>query len=210
MMGKLDSIEAYPLEWPPAWKRNQTPKRASFHSKKATGWGTRQKTVAESRDFLLEELRRLGVTNSANVVISTNIRTRNDGLPYSNASEPDDSGVAVYFLKDDEQICMPCDTYDRVADNLYAVAKVIEAMRAIERHGSDMMNAAFTGFQALPENGSGTKWWEVLEVSRHASMQEIRKAHRLKSMEHHPDKGGDPEMFHAIQTAFQQANNAIN
>ena len=45
--------------------------------------------------------------------------------------------------------------------------------------------------------------YERLGLSRGASADEIKKAYRTLAREHHPDKGGDPEQFKAIQEAHE-------
>ena len=42
----------------------------------------------------------------------------------------------------------------------------------------------------------------VLDVSPSATDPEIKEAYRRKSMEHHPDKGGDPKIFNLIKQAY--------
>lgn len=39
-----------------------------------------------------------------------------------------------------------------------------------------------------PTGEAAPPWWEVLEVPRDASMDEIRQAYRLRMSEYHPDK----------------------
>lgn len=86
-----------------------------------------------------------------NAVVSTNVALRRDGLPLASAKRVDDPGVAVYFLYKGKQTCFACDRWDKVEDNIYAVAKTIDAMRGIARWGTgDMLDAAFNGFTALP------------------------------------------------------------
>ena len=47
-----------------------------------------------------------------------------------------------------------------------------------------------------------TDYYKILEVPRYASQEEIkRKYHHLAKI-HHPDAGGDSDMFVLIQTAF--------
>jgi DnaJ family protein A protein 2 len=45
--------------------------------------------------------------------------------------------------------------------------------------------------------------YEVLGVSKTADDTEIKKAYRRAALEHHPDKGGDPEKFREIQKAYE-------
>ena len=45
--------------------------------------------------------------------------------------------------------------------------------------------------------------YKRLGVARGASVDEIKKAYRALAREHHPDKGGDPEVFKAIQEAHE-------
>jgi len=43
--------------------------------------------------------------------------------------------------------------------------------------------------------------YQVLGVARNASGDEIKKAYRKKALEHHPEKGGNPEVFKEVQHA---------
>jgi len=96
--------------------------------------------------------------------------------------------------------CMAIDRYDRVADNLAAIAATLEAMRAIERHGgAEILDRAFTGFAALPQ--PETSWWVILGVAPNASCDEIEAAYRRLAMKHHPDRGGDPHEMARINAA---------
>ena len=45
--------------------------------------------------------------------------------------------------------------------------------------------------------------YQRLGLSRGASADEVKKAYRALAREHHPDKGGDPEMFKGIQEAHE-------
>lgn len=152
----------------------------------------------------MAELDRMGVPNW-NVVISANLKLREDGLPLSRQAEPNDPGVAVYFHRRDEpQKVMAIDIYDRVADNLAAVAATIDAMRAIERHGgAKVMERAFTGFTALSDR---PHWATVLGVSPKASSAEVNIAFRMLAAKHHPDRaGGNAQKMAEITEARDRA-----
>ena len=123
--------EAFPLYWPEGWKRTAYRRTSAF---KIAAFG-------KARDLLLAEIKRMGGTS---IVLSTNISLRNDGLPYAGQRNPDDPGVAVYFLYKKRQMSFACDAYRKVEENAYAIAKTIEALRGIERWGaSDMMERAY-------------------------------------------------------------------
>lgn len=205
MKNNLSSVDATPLDWPDPnrWPRTKNPVSSRFHSY-TSGGRKRNRTVAESRNFVMEELNRLG---AGNIVISTNLPLRkSDGLPYKNAAEPDDSGAAVYFMLDGNPRCIPCDKWDRVADNLYAIGKTIEAMRGIDRWGTpQIIAAAFSGFKALPEHAGGAKWWKVLGVEQDARGEKIKKAFREKVKQTHPDRGGSIEALTKVREAYRQA-----
>lgn len=45
-------------------------------------------------------------------------------------------------------------------------------------------------------------YYSTLGVSKNANEKEIRKAYKTKSMQHHPDRGGDEEEFKKINEAY--------
>lgn len=212
-------IQAYPLHWPAGWHRTEAYRRgrAKFgkgerHYYYSGGSGSYMRktdlSIADGVRRVLQELERMGVYRD-DVVISTNVRTRLDGLPYSNSAQPDDPGAAVYWRKKGQTRCMAIDRYDRVQDNLAAIAATLEAMRAIDRHGgAAILDRAFQGFTALPAPES---WWQVLGLSGpNASREEIERAYRRLAGAHHPDReGGDTEQMARINRARDQGLEAI-
>lgn len=187
--------EAYPLHWPQGWKRTANPQYARFDTK-----------FTDARNGIVEEIRRLG---GKDIVISTNIPYRKDGLPYANYKTPEDKGVAVYFnLKGKSQV-FACDKWKRIEDNMQAIRKTIEAIRGIERWGSsEMMSRAYMGFIALPEASNESAvpmWWEVLGVNRYASIAEIENAYRVAAKKTHPDTGGSHDEFVKVTKAREEA-----
>ena len=45
--------------------------------------------------------------------------------------------------------------------------------------------------------------YDVLDLDRNASQDDIKKAYRKLARLHHPDKGGDPEKFKKVQEAYE-------
>lgn len=46
--------------------------------------------------------------------------------------------------------------------------------------------------------------WETLGVPRDSDENTVKKAYRKLAMKHHPDKGGDPDQFKKIQSAYDR------
>lgn len=182
--------EAYPLQWPAGKPRKQFPERSRFV----------ERSIDAATRVLSEELRRLGASN---MVLSTNLRLRNDGFPRSNQAQPSDRGVAVYFSYKKQPMCFACDRWDRIQDNIYAIAMTIEALRGIERWGSgSMVEQAFTGFVALPAPRSANDPWGLLGIRPGATEAEIDAAYREKAKKAHPDApGGSVEAMQALNEA---------
>lgn len=189
---------AYPLQWPAGRKRTASHRRARANF---------STSFAVARDNLIAEVKRLG---GRNLVISTNVPLRQDGLPYASYRKIEDEGVAVYFTLDGEQMSFACDRWDRVEHNMHAIVKTIDALRGIARWGTgDMMKAAFTGFTALPSPTTQRTWREVLGVAPDADMALVRAAYRLLASRHHPDKGGSHDAMTELNAALAAAEKEL-
>lgn len=186
-------IEAYPLQWPVGYPRTKYPARSKF-----------RETFAYGIRSINRELKLLGAKD---VVISTNIPLRNDGLPYSSFKLPEDNGVAVYFTLFNNSCVFACDKWDKIEHNIKAILLTIEALRGIDRWGvSEMLKRSFTGFKALPASEASKAWWEVLNVSQYATEEEIKTAYRSLAKKYHPDINKiNPEYFNTIQKAYEDA-----
>lgn len=196
------TTEAYPLYWPEG--RPRTVQHRRENAKFSTSF-------ARARDDVIRQIEMMCGKYShqrkeANVVVSTNIALRRDGLPLAGQRIPDDPGVAVYFTYKKRQMCFACDRWKKIEDNMQAVAKTIEALRGVARWGTgDMMEAAFTGFTALPAPGGGRTWREVLGIQVGTPSRDmLDEIYRKLRSKHHPDHGGDAEMFHELQIAYEQ------
>lgn len=154
------------------------------------------------------------------IILSTNIPLKQDGFPYANYKPPIDKGVAVYFVYQKNDIVICCDKWDKIEDNLWAVAKTIESMRAIDRWGvSDFMKRSFTGFNALPPKQSDKpkkEWWVVFKYSQCPGRAAwdwagVEAQYKSLAKQFHPDvAGGSTELFQELNQAYQEAKKYYN
>ena len=206
-----EQIERYPLTWPLGWPRAHHRVRAPFskvNRDPATSYRTRNRlTVNQGLWQVRDELRRLGVRDQS-LIVSTNIRTRLDGFPVSGAAEPRDPGVAVYFKFKGKARVLACDKWNRVADNLAAIARHIEALRGQDRWGVGSLDQAFAGYTALPAN-TAANWRAVFGLGAAASWEQVSEAFRVQALVHHPDRGGSELAFKRLTEARAAAKREL-
>ena len=53
------------------------------------------------------------------------------------------------------------------------------------------------------EEADTSKFYDLLGCAKDSSDADIKKAFRKAAMQHHPDKGGDPEKFKEISKAYE-------
>jgi hypothetical protein len=196
--------ESYPLQWPIG--RNRTSEYTRKHGM------LNKMPSGRIRQLLFAELRKMSVTS---FVVSSNVAIRKDGLPYANQRQPDDPGVVLYFTRKGVDIAIACDTWTTTDANLRAIGLTIEAIRGMERWGTEeMVDRAFTGFKALPEAIitplPRQDWFDFLGVQPTANRQEIKRAYQNLAKAYHPDSGGSNNQFveltKAYNTGMEQAN----
>ena len=206
-----EKVQAFPLQWPAGRTRTGSRSRALFHVRKTRqgqgggSWTERDEIpVGKARDHVLAELDRLGARDP---VISSSVRVRLDGL-MSAGARPDggDPGVAVYFIHRKTRLCFACDRWDRVADNLWSIARTIEAIRGIERWGTgEMVAAALRGFRALPPPQK--PWRMVFGYGSETTplLADVEKRYREAAGSAHPDRGGDADRMSELNAARDDA-----
>lgn len=216
------NIASYPLTWPAGWKRfAEVQRREAPFGRARQIQGTnyvpaRKLTMNEAIERVLEELSRMGVERH-NIVMSTNVPARLDGMPKGGMPRPADPGAAVYWYDGGGKTAprvMAIDRYDRVEDNMAAIAATIQAMRAIERHGGALiLERAFSGFLALPAPATKT-WRDVLGLAGDVgsiTAEALRGAYRVAASAAHPDKvgTGNSERMAAVNVAYDQARQEL-
>lgn len=193
MQSAMTTNLRYPLHYPVGWTRTKQPKQTYKYKVSFT----------QARDELLHELELLSATN---IIISSNIPTRNDGLPYANwkGGEPKDTGVAIYFDLNRKPYALACDHWNRVRDNLREIGLYICAMRDLVNRPVGSLQQVFAGFQALPPSTPDT-WWRILGVDKDADLETIKAAYRQKARVYHSDVGGSDEQMVRLNAAWAQA-----
>ena len=195
-MVDIELKEAFPLCWPAGFAKTNSQERARFKS--TSGFGV-------IRDRLLHELSLMGARE---VILSTNIPVRNDGLPYAKYAEPWDSGVAVYFKQDGKDAVLACDKWKRVQHNVHALALTVEAMRGLDRWGaSEILARVFTGFAALPAPREAMRSWREVfryQASYTPTRAELDSDYRMLAKILHPDMAeGSAAAFAELQSAYE-------
>lgn len=191
--------QAYPLIWPQGFPRAKSRLSSKFKA-----------TIPSALDFVEDELRRFG--NDTSKRIEALVISSNYSLSDRN---PKDPGVAVYFRWDNIDVCIPADQYARIEENLQAVARVVEAQRAILRHGGlNIVRASFRGFASLPpptgaDGQLERPWWLVMGFDRAPTLLEAEGRYRDLVKTAHPDRGGDPAKFNAITDAVRRAREEL-
>ena len=196
----------FPLHWPAGVDRTRVHDACRF----------KRRSIGQSLAILGDELDRMGARQ---VVLSTSLQLRMDGSPRANSYPVDNEhGVAVYFRRRDEAHVIACDNFGHIADNLIAISKTIEALRAIERYGSaNLGNQAFSAFRALPAAGETAKvrdWREVLDVPDDLDpegqllLAEARYKKIVKAT--HPDRrDGDADVLAEANGAISRAREEL-
>jgi len=188
-----EAIPRYPLEWPLGWKRTDSYRRqrASFQTKSSADG---RLSVAKAMERLQGEIDRLG---GRNAVLSTNVSLRLDGRPRSD-QEPSDPGVALYFTFKGKATVLACDKWNRVADNIAALAAHIDALRRVDRYGVGTIEQALAGYKALPAD-TAANWRAVFGFAKDSrpTVDQVDSAYKRLAREKHPDVGGaEIEMAH--------------
>lgn len=211
--------EAYPLTWPLGVPRASSRRRSSFINR-TTGDG-----IARVRN-------QLKLAHAKTVVISSNLPLRGDGFPRADGPQrPEgDVGVAVYWTRNEHRAgkwqlvpySMPCDRWDRIADNLYAIALSIEALRGMDRWGAVSIEQAFAGFAALPPGSDeqiiprqpSVDWrhilggsWPDLEAPDLLAVAKSRCRRLITDA--HPDAGGDVSRAAELNAAMEAAEQEL-
>jgi hypothetical protein len=187
---------------PPTWpgKRTAFPQRSKFKTK----W-------TETLRILEREVDHLG---GRKVEIAVDVQPRHlrqDGQLRADA-RPGNAVVFSFLNGKGERLAFPCDTFAWWQDNLYAIARALEALRMVERYGVSA-SSQYAGFKALPAQTAPTMTASAaalliasitdvhpLNVEQDAEL--AKTAVRSAIFRTHPDRnGGDGSQFERVDAA---------
>ncbi len=99
-----------------------------------------------------------------------------------------------------------CDRYNRVGDNIAAIAAHVDALRRIDRYGVGSIEQALAGYKALPAD-SAADWRLVFGFPKGSvpNRATLDTAYKALSREKHPDFGGTEEGMMHINRARDYA-----
>jgi hypothetical protein len=198
----MSDRSAFPLAWPASRPRLAATQRqpARFTRDAAP------LSVLAGLTRLREELARL---EARYVVISTNVAMRADGLPRTERVPPRDPGAAAYFQIEGRPYCIACDSWDRVPDNLAAIAAHVEATRRLLRFGVQSLAEALNTFATLPVEPApvARNWRSVLGFKRsdRPTLESVEAIYRALARAHHPDIGGSDDAMAELNRAVAAA-----
>lgn len=195
----------------------------------ATSFQNRQRSPFRSPwsatlDDLDRELYQIGARHIVIEIDAPPTEIRRDGIPRADARTRS-PGVIVTFEKRRrgagdtwERFRYPCDTYHDWQDNVRAIAKTLEALRACDRYGVTTNGQQYAGFKALPEKtGTTLSVQQAAELLRRHSginllmhdpdFESTRRAFRAARARTHPDanpSNGDSSAWHEVQAAAER------
>lgn len=174
-------------------------------------------------DLLERELLHL---DARDVVLEADFREQDlrlDGLPRSNAREPQDPGVRLAFASKHGALVYQCDSVDGWRENVRSIALGLDALRAVDRYGITRHAEQYRGWKQIgggaavvPDAPPDREQAAVNLVSlvfrdgpvatRVADLLtgrlDLNDVARRAQRRAHPDTGGNAALFDAVQRSI--------
>ncbi|AXG08375.1 hypothetical protein [Haloplanus rubicundus] len=116
-----------PIDWPEGFDRTPPERREPYpHNFRVSR--------RDAFENILTQLKRMQGASNVRISSEAEHLTRDIDVPRADAS-PDDPGVVVRFERDSKEYVLPCDRWSSLRDNAQAIAKYVEAKRALDRYG---------------------------------------------------------------------------
>lgn len=192
-------------------------------------WGQRQRApftarYGQTRALLDKELRALGAHHVVMQLAIHESDLRLDGEIRANARPAAHPGVMLAFESKHGPLKYATDIYNDWQHNVRAIALGLEALRKVDRYGITKRGEQYTGWSALPPatamgaaltreeaariliaEGEVETADEPCEVDMLllCDQETITGYYRRAAKRHHPDVGGDPQAWDAIERAYR-------
>lgn len=111
-------------------------------------------------------------------------------------------------------------TSARIQVGMELFESAIDDFTSAQQYGSSSMSAADRAMvneeresaelAAATERNRVKDYYKILGLSRICTPAEIRKAYRVESLKHHPDKGGVAEKFKLVAEAYSTLSDDIS
>ena len=182
-------------------------------------------TYAQSLEDLEHELKHLGATQITIQAGYPREKIRNDGWPFSSATPTHPACIVQFTDRKRRQLAFRGVQYAKFADNIRAIAKTLEALRAVDRYGV-VEGEQYTGFKQLGEppksntssgamsRQSAAAWIAARLGMEQAYIYNAQPAHvedicgGLKRKFHPDVNGGKDEDFKTLMVALRSLREA--
>jgi hypothetical protein len=143
------------------------------------------------------ELERLGASSAVIELAVHECELRIDGWPYADA-RPTHPGVVISFDSRHGPLRYGTDTFPDWKENVRAIALGLEALRKFDRYGIGKRGEQYQGWRQLSAGDS-----DLIQRGRELIGEHGGSTAALKAT--HPDHGGEPDDFRAVQAAREAA-----
>ncbi len=134
-------------------------------------------------------------------------------------TKPSSPAVVVQFTSVNKLMSFACDQYDSWLANIKAIAKTLEALRAVDRYGATQGGEQYTGFQALPApDPLAGMVQELCQMSGHSpvtadylrvSSERVKQFRREVLLALHPDRTKDEPTFKVATNLLDKLLNSF-
>lgn len=210
------------------------PARVTFTFRPITKWDQPRRETESCRfrsspgttqDELRCELAKLGVDRCVLQADLDESQIRLDGMPYAGARFRSGRVILTFDHPEQGTLNFPCATYSEFWNNVRAIVKTMESLRAIDRYGVTKNSEQFAGWKQLPSTAivaqefvtveeamkyiiSHSEGWilpeDTLDDAAAQALDDhelFRSAFRNAAKNNHPDHGGDPKIMDKLNRA---------
>lgn len=191
--------------WPEGWRESRWGKSSPFSA-----------SYSSTLELLDRELFHLSASDPTLQVDASANDCRLDGQLRANAKVNYRGCILSFTTKKHGTLTYACNVFDSFSShpgwqqNLRAIALGLESLRRVERYGIADRGQQYAGWAELPSGialgmhqMTVEEAWVILREGANTSVVQLslETAYRMATKNHHPDNGGDPDVFDQIVKA---------